>query len=342
MKKRTRKRRPKRMSRREPRFSARPTADAAEGTEEGELQSTEVRRGVVETLYSGACRVECEGRLHECVLPSRLARDQRFALAVGDEVSFAPHGGDFRVLEVSPRRTVLSRPDPHRPSLERVVAANIDVVVHVASVVKPPLRPALIDRYLVAIERGGAKPLVCVNKIDLLSGEELARELEPLDIYRQMGLPILTCSAATGAGIEELRAAIASRTAVFVGHSGVGKSSLANALSPGLEITTSEVSHRYARGRHTTTRSHLYRLGHGIRLIDTPGIRELGLWRMTAAQLRLYFSDFEAAAAACRFNDCSHTHEPECAVRQAVGEGGIVAARYATYVRILESLESDM
>jgi len=290
------------------------------------------------TLYSGSCRVESDGRVYECFLPSRLARDQQSAVAAGDVVRFAPHGGDYRVEEVRPRRTVLSRPDPQQPRQERVIAANVDVVVQVSSVVRPPLRLSLIDRYLIAIERGGAECMICVNKVDLLAADEVAAALAELDAYREMGLPVLACSARTGAGIDELRVALAGRTAVFVGHSGVGKSSLMNALAPELELATSEVSRRHARGRHTTTRACLYRLAGDVRLIDTPGIRELGLGPMTPAELRLYFPELEAAAPRCRFSDCGHTHEPDCAVRAAVGEGRISPARYATYVRLLESL----
>lgn len=299
----------------------------------------EARRGTVVTLFSGSCRIESAGCLLDGVLSSRLARRQRAAVAVGDEVLFVSRDGGHRVTEVLPRRTWLSRPDPQNPRLEQVVAANVDVVVQVLSVVKPPLRPALVDRYLIAIERGGAEPLLCVNKIDLMESAELAVELEKLDVYRAVGLAMASCSASTGAGIDDLRAVLAGRTAAFVGHSGVGKSSLLKALAPQLEVATGAVSRRYARGRHTTSRARLYRLTDGIRVIDTPGVRELGLWRMNPEELRFYFQDFEDDARRCRFNDCTHTHEPDCAVRAAVDEGRLAEARYATYLRILSSLK---
>ena len=297
------------------------------------------RCGTVVTLFSGSCRIESEDEHFECALSSRLARDQRWAIAVGDQVSFYPLGTSYRIASVAPRVSSLSRPDPQNPRLERVVAANVDVVVQVLSVVEPPLRPALVDRYLIAIERGGAEPLLCVNKIDLLAGGELAGELAKLDPYREMGLPILSCSALTGVGIKPLREALAGRTAVFVGHSGVGKSSLLKLFAPELDVATGEVSRRFARGRHTTTRSQLYRLPGDVRVIDTPGIREMGLWRLTPEQLRAYFADFDDDARNCRFNDCSHTHEPDCAVRHAVAQGRLSAARFATYLRIMASLE---
>ncbi len=298
-------------------------------------------RGRVVAVSSGACRVESDAVELDCILPSDLARDQRSAVAIGDRVVVTAHGaGTHRVQQVLERRTTLSRPDPHNPRLERVIAANIDVAVHVASVVEPPLRPALIDRYLIAIDRGGAEAVVCVNKIDLLPDPtDRRQELERLDSYRRLALRILPTSAATGEGLDALRTLLAGKTAVFVGHSGVGKSSLLNALGPDLDAATAQTDSR-GKGRHTTTRSSLYRLEGGIRIIDTPGIREFGLWQLSTQELRAYFPDFEEHAVRCRFNDCSHSHEPDCAVREAVESGDVPGARYETYLRILASLES--
>ena len=310
-------------------------------TEAGDQEAAPELRGRIVAISSGACRVEHEGRAFDCVLPSDLARDQRAAVAVGDEVVFAAHDAEtYRLRRVLDRRTTLSRPDPHNPRLERVIAANIDVAVHVASVVEPPLRPALIDRYLIAIDRGGAKAVVCVNKIDLLSGDdERRRELERLDAYREMIGDILPCSARTGEGLDELRALLAGKTAVFAGHSGVGKSSIINALAPDTGAATGHTDGR-GKGRHTTTHSSFYRIAADIRIIDTPGIRELGLWQLTTDELRAYFPDFAPYSSHCRFNDCSHSHEPDCAVRAAVEDGNVARARFETYLRILSSLET--
>ncbi len=297
--------------------------------------------GRVIAISSGSCRVQCGEEALDCVLPSDLARNQRAVLAVGDRVAFATHGASHRLRRVLPRRTVLSRPDPRNPRDERVIAANIDIAVHVESVAQPPLRPALVDRYLIAIARGGADAAVCVNKMDLLSGtEERLRELAKLAPYRALGLSILPCSAKTGEGLDDLHKLLAKRTAVFVGHSGVGKSSILNALAPGLDADTGAVTRRSGTGRHTTTRSSLYRLEDGIRVIDTPGIREFGLWQLTEDELAAYFADFEEHAARCRFRDCAHTHEPDCGVRAAVEAGELSAARHEAYLRIRASLAS--
>ena len=305
--------------------------------------NTASRWGVVVGLSSGSCQVDDDGQLLRCQLPSRLARDQQQAVAIGDEVLLERQGkNSLRVRDVLPRRTILSRPDPHNAHRERVIAANIDVVVLVVSLVDPPLRPALVDRYLIAVERSGAEAFLCVNKVDLVEDEEaLADEFAVLEPYRPLVRRVIPCSTVSGEGLPELRQALERQTAVFVGHSGVGKSSLINALSPNLKLRTGQVSHAHGKGRHTTSRSNLFHLGHGIRLIDTPGIREFGLWRLSPAELATYFPDFDEAAEDCRFGDCTHTHEPECAVRVAVEEGVVSPDRFDTYQRILESLAEE-
>jgi ribosome biogenesis GTPase len=282
-----------------------------------------ISRGFVAETGPGFCDVQSAGHRVRC----------RFAgeVAVGDQVLFSPDRR--RIDSVLPRRTTLSRADPHNPRLERVIAANVDVVVNVVSLKNPPLRPGLIDRYLIAIGKSGAEPLVCVNKIDLLSGPE---ELDALRPYQDIGIQVILCSAATRAGLDSLTEALAGKLCVFAGHSGVGKSSLLNALDPELQITTGSVSETNEKGRHTTTSSALYHLPNGATVIDTPGIREFGLWDVTPDDLRRCYKEFDAYQ--CAFSDCTHTHEPDCAIKQDVASGAISSARYESYARILASL----
>jgi ribosome biogenesis GTPase len=251
-------------------------------------------------------------------------------VAIGDNVLFSLDRR--RVEEILPRRTVLSRTDPHNPRIERVIAANVDVVVMVVSLKNPPLRPGLIDRYLIAIGKSGAGPLLCVNKIDLMSADE---ELDALRPYQDLRIEVVLCSAATGKGLGMLSAALAGKTCVFTGHSGVGKSSLLNALDQKLDLETNPVSSANERGRHTTTSSAMYELSNGARVIDTPGIREFGLWDISRAEIARYFDEFNFHR--CNFSDCTHTHEPGCAVKVAVESGDIPTARYQAYLRIVSS-----
>jgi ribosome biogenesis GTPase len=292
---------------------------------------------IVIGIASGRCRVFHDGNEMDCVVPSEIAARQKSALAVGDRVVIEVADGVCRLAEILPRRTVLSRPDPINPHRQRLIAANIDVVIHVVSVRKPPLRARLIDRYLIAIQRGGAQPLICVNKIDLVPPEERATELAPLETYRALDVPVIACSAESGEGLDALRDAVRGMTCALVGHSGVGKSSILNALDERLQIATGEL-HRRGTGRHTTTTSTLHDLGGGTLLIDTPGIREFGLWDLEPDTLRDYFPEFAEAAEYCRFNDCTHLHEPQCEVKERVASGQISAARYDAYVRLSEDL----
>ena len=293
---------------------------------------------IIISVASGRCRVFRGGREIDCLVPPELAVQQKSALTVGDRVAVHEEGGVFRIEAVLPRRTVLARPDPINIHRQRLIAANIDIVVHVVSVKAPPLRPRLVDRYLIAIQRGGATPVICVNKIDLLSPAERQRELGALGTYSELGVVVIPCSTQTGEGIDQLRLEVHGRTAALVGHSGVGKSSILNALDSNLQLATKTL-HSRGTGRHTTTASTLYDFGDRTYLIDTPGIREFGLWNLDRDSLRLYFPEFDAPSESCRFTDCSHVHEPDCAVKDAVEAGLVRRARYDTYLRLYEDLK---
>ncbi len=300
--------------------------------------------GTVAGVTRGRVRVLTEAGEIDAELAPELARTQQSSVAVGDEVELvrpARAGGLARVVLVHERRARLSRPDPANPSRELVLAANVDLAVLVASVVAPPFRPALLDRFLVALSDGGVAPALCVNKVDLLRDARERDELEALlEIHRSQGVPCLATSVATGEGIAELARLVAGRTCVFTGHSGVGKSSLFNALDPvldpGDERATGSVRAGDGKGRHTTSTSCLRELADGTRIVDTPGVRAFGLWRLDRAALRRAFGEFDAFA--CRFRDCAHTVEPDCGVRAAAASGALAPSRLAAYLRLLAEL----
>lgn len=281
----------------------------------------EMRSGVVSWAGPQTCRV---GDIEAKLVGHRPA--------VGDDVVIGLNedGKTWIIQSIGERRSKLSRPDVHVAQTERVIVANIDLIGIVVSVVAPPLHPRLIDRYLIAIQKGGAEPIICVNKLDLLGDSD---ELEQLDPYKSLNIPIFECSTVTGQGMPELKAHLMGKMAAFVGHSGVGKSSLVNALYPEVNADTGGVSEGYGRGTHTTTASSLFEFEGNTRLIDTPGVRSFGLWKLTPDELKWYFQEFEVAT--CKFRDCSHSHEPGCGVRAAAATGEIHPARYDTYLRLL-------
>ena len=298
----------------------------------------------------------------ECLLPADLATRQQTDLCVGDRVSFTRAGDDRRdanrLLQVLPRKTVLTRRDLRTGSM-RAIVANVDAVVIVVSVVSPPLHPRLIDRYLIAIEDSWvessgshaqdpdpAQAIIAVNKVDLLDDlpeDQRQAELAKLEPYRAMGAPVVHCAAPDGRGVDTLRSLLAGKVVAFVGHSGVGKSSLTNALAPRLGVRTAGVGDAANRGRHTTTSSQMFEItspgADPFWVIDTPGIRFFALDELTPAQLRDSMPELRRLRRGCRFNDCSHTHEPGCAVRAALERGEIHPARYETYTRLLEEIE---
>jgi ribosome biogenesis GTPase len=258
-------------------------------------------------------------------------------VAVGDEVAVSQHGAGRGMVEaVLPRRSVLARPDPFYTHLRQVIVANVDQVLVVASWREPAFWPELVDRYLIAAARSGLEPIVCVNKVDLAGS--LAEPQATLSAYGAAGYTVMLTSAQSGLGVPGLRRLLQGRTTALAGLSGVGKSSLLGAVEPGLYLRVGEVSDRRHEGRHTTTQASLHRLATGGFVVDTPGIREFGLTGLTRRELAGCYPELVALQDRCRFENCTHMREPECAVKQAVRRGELAEMRYDSYRKILASL----
>lgn len=265
------------------------------------------------------------------------------SLVCGDKVvwrrSLQPQGGISGVIEaVQERSSVLSRPDFYDGL--KPVAANIDLLI-IVSAVLPALSLNIIDRYLVAAEAMQIKPLLLLNKIDLLSTEERAVVDKQLEIYRKIGYEILLLSAKTGEGMVQLDEYLKSGTSIFVGQSGVGKSSLVNNLLPELQVVTREVSDGSGLGQHTTTVARLYHLPDGGHLIDSPGIREFALWHLPPDEVLWGFKEFRPWLGRCKFRDCKHLNDPGCALHHAIEIAEISAERFDNYHKILLSMVQD-
>ncbi|WP_298443711.1 small ribosomal subunit biogenesis GTPase RsgA [uncultured Ferrimonas sp.] len=265
------------------------------------------------------------------------------SVVVGDEVEWRQgneiNAGIAGVVEaVHPRRSELKRPDYYDGL--KPVAANIDQMLIVSAVV-PELSAMIIDRYLVAAEDTGIPPILVLNKIDLLDDEGLEVVNQILAPYREIGYPIHLVSSTTGEGLEQLQQLLPDNISIFVGQSGVGKSSIVNTLMPDLNLEVGEVSENSGLGQHTTTTAKLLRFPGGGDLIDSPGVREFALWHLEADRVSWGFKEFRDVLGSCKFRDCKHGNDPGCALRQAVEDGVISVQRFDNYQRILETMDTD-
>lgn len=319
-----------------PRWQAHPAYNLLATTRKG--MGDTVIEGIVTCGHGKQFIVFADGVQYRCHLRKKVkfTTDQTTPVAVGDDVAITVITTAEGVIEeVHPRRTVLSRPAIGRETSEHVLAANIDSLVIVASVTDPPLRPGLIDRFIIAAETGNLTPAIVVNKADLGIGPD---SKEVVDIYRHLGYEIFATSAVNGEGLDDLRRFLKDHRSLFSGHSGVGKSSLLNRLLPGISQRTSTVSAVTGKGRHTTSSMELFHLPDGGFVIDTPGLKVLGLWHVDRESLSAYYPEMEAFRDRCRFTGCRHLAEPDCAVKKAVETGEITRLRYDNYCHIYETL----
>ena len=254
-------------------------------------------------------------------------------VAIGDEVRFMDAGnGTGMIVEVLPRRSKLVRKAAGPRPLEQVIVANVDQVVVLVAATNPEPKWEVVDRFLAAAEWLGLPALICITKQDLVQPDRHAEEIRT---YRAIGYPVLLTSVVTGAGISGIKEALAGRLSALVGPSGVGKTSLLNSVQPELGLRVGEVSRATNKGKHTTTHLELFMLDAGGCLVDTPGMREFGLWDVEGAELAMAFPELRPCVGRCQFGlDCSHTHEPGCAIKAAVAAGHVSERRYRSYLRM--------
>jgi ribosome biogenesis GTPase len=296
--------------------------------------------GIVTRGHGNRFVVYAGGRHYSCRMRKKIKfkTEQTTPVAVGDDVLVTTIDDHEAVIEeVRERRTVLSRPAVGQETIEHVLAANIDVLMVVTSVKEPAFKPGLIDRFLIAAESGNLKPAIVINKIDLGFEDEI---IDTARIYRDLGYDVFLTSAVDGRGLNEFGDFLKDHRSIMAGHSGVGKSTILNRLLPGVELPTQEISSSTGRGRHTTSHIELFRLPGGGFIIDSPGIKVLGLWQVERDDLSSFYPEIAELEDGCRFAHCSHIHEPDCAVRAAVEDGAVATLRYRNYVQIYESLGS--
>lgn len=286
-------------------------------------------KGRIVSALSGYYYVRSEGKLWQCRARG-LFKKKGYSPLVGDWVWFDPTGNsEGYIQEIEPRETELVRPP----------VVNTDQAVIVSSLLHPDFQPLLVDKFLVHVERAGMKPLIVLNKIDL--GSVSSYVADWLEMYRQIGYPVLMTSVVRGEGMKPLHQALRDRTSVFAGQSGTGKSSLLNALLPDARLATGEVSHRLGRGRHTTRHVEMFELRSGGWVVDTPGFSQMSFQGWSTEELGSYFPEITRLADACKFRGCLHKREPHCAVKEAVDSGSILPQRYRHYLQFLSEIEEQ-
>ena len=305
------------------------------------MPAVEGKTALVTAVAGMSAKIELDGQERAATIRGLLTElDTGYInpVAVGDKAVVTDDGaGAWAIEAVLPRSAILTRPDPFLAPRQQVIAANVDQLLIVSSWREPDLWPELIDRYLIAATLSDIVPIICINKADLI---DCIQEYESVTrIYRDMGYKTLVTSALTGAGISSLRSELTGRLTVVVGLSGTGKSSLMSTVQPGLDLRVGEISQAHHQGRHTTTQASMYRLDGGGYVADTPGIREFGLAGLTLGELPLFFPEIDELAADCRFSNCMHLEEPDCAVRVAEEEGRVSPSRVASYRAIFDELE---
>jgi len=293
---------------------------------------------IIEVKSNHICAVKVDGKIFECILSGRLKQldfETRRLIAVGDYANV-----DFssipRIEEILPRQNTLSRFSEESFQKQVILASNIDQVIITTSVKEPEINLSLLDRYICAARISEIVPIICLNKIDLADNRDQIED--QMKFYENNEIRVVLTSAEDGTGMQKLKKLLENKNSVFSGHSGTGKSSLINFLQPDLNLRVSEVSDFTSKGMHTTTSGKLIEWDFGGYLVDTPGIKTFGLHREERSRIYRIFPGIDLLSQNCKFMNCSHDHEIDCAVKNAVEENEFPAQRYQSYLRIINSL----
>lgn len=300
--------------------------------------------GIVLRTTGGAYEVDTGDGVCQAVLRGRLRLDDRVGdrVVTGDRVQIAPQprpDEPWTIESVEERSSALVRRAPGKAPRPKVIVANVDRILIVFAAARPDPHLRMLDRFLVLCESSALEPVIVVNKIDLID-EDAVHKL--FGIYAEIGYPVHYVSSALDIGMDPIREILCSGISALTGPSGVGKSSILNRIEEGLKLRVGEVGELVRKGRHTTVTAELIRLRCGGYVADTPGLRELGLWGVESDELDLFFPEFEDYLGSCKYgNSCSHSHEPDCAVRRAVDSGDVAAGRYQSYLLLLKGDEEN-
>ncbi|MBS1737459.1 MAG: ribosome small subunit-dependent GTPase A [Bacteroidetes bacterium] len=287
------------------------------------------------------------GKLYQARIKGRFKIDGLTStnpIAVGDYINFEIENAEEATVvidEIRPRKNYITRQSPHNRNLQHIIASNLDQSLLMATLRAPKTSTGFLDRFLVASEAFHVPPILVFNKSDVYKEKDLIKFEEIKKVYEPLGYPVYLVSVSENSGLEKIQELLKAKTTLLSGHSGVGKSSFINFLLPQAVIKTNEVSDWSGKGLHTTTFAEMYDLPFGGRIIDTPGLREFALMDIPKAELSHYFPEMRALINECRFNNCMHISEPECAVKKAVENGGIHPERYFSYLNILDSMEEN-
>ncbi len=301
------------------------------------------RKGRVISITKEHIWVQEKEKTFFCTIKGSLKQEKKEAknlICVGDFVLFEVLDKDIgQILSIEERYSFLTRKNPLQKK-EQFIAVNVDQVFITCSVLLPPLKPLLIDRYIIACKKGNMQPVLLINKIDLLDKENRAFYREVVQVYKSLSIPVLSISCKTKKGLSSLKKQMKNNTSVFSGQSGVGKSSLIN-FTLGLSLPVGNMSVKQYKGKHTTSQAHLIPIKGGGFCIDTPGIKSLAIYKLEKEEIKEYFEEIQAFSKDCKFQNCLHKNEPKCGVKNALEEGKISPLRYHSYQSLLEESMQD-